>query len=88
MIEITDVSEACPLSRVMPQRVASSAAKSITIRVFVEDGLCQTVLLNNPNPDLSLEIEAEIYDGDGDCRDEYEAALAECDQRSEWKPIA
>jgi hypothetical protein len=60
----------------------------ITPCVFVQGGICQTAPLNNPDPDLALEVEVEIYDGDGDCREEYEAALAECDQRAEWKPIA
>jgi hypothetical protein len=66
----------------------SDPTKPITIRVFVEDGVCHAVFLNNPNPDLALEIEAELYDGDGDYRKEYVAALAQCDRDSAWKPIA
>lgn len=76
------------LSRTIPAlSFADHQIEPITVRVFVKDGLCEQVFRNHPNRRLRVTLESEIYDGDGDCHDEYEAALAECEQGSGWTPI-
>jgi hypothetical protein len=67
---------------------AGKPLKVITVRIFVEGDVCHSVLIRNPNADLPLDIEAEIYDADGDYGEEYEEAMKECEQDSIWKGIA
>jgi len=76
------------LSRTIPAlSLADHQIEPITVRVFVIDGLCEQVFRNHPNRRMEVALEAVIYSGESDCHGEYETALAECWQGSEWTLI-
>jgi hypothetical protein len=67
--------------------LADHQIEPITVRVFVIDGLCEQVFRNHPNRRMEVALKAEVYSGESDCHGEYETALAECWQGSEWTLI-
>lgn len=82
-IQINGRDGCVPLSRIIP---ADAKNTPVTVRVFVHQGCCESIYALNPHP--NIEIDAEVYDGDGDNGEEYEKAAAEINQDRNWKAIA